>query len=245
MTADDEPTLEDKATEFADELTHLTRGVLAEDSPQFLARNLGDRVYVTSIGDDAKACQVPISIGGVSCLTLSAQYWCCWDGTGKYLATVTAKVHVYFTDSREPLVRYEYEREWENPPGAHFHVHAHRDEMAYLLRLAERKGRPNDGMRKRSLPRLAEVHFPVGGHRLRPALEDVLLLLEREYAIDVLPGWDSIIERHMREWRILQLKAAVRDAHEEAAATLREIGYDVTPSDRVRPQDPTARLYRP
>jgi hypothetical protein len=190
--------------------------------------------------------RIPVRIDGQRCLSLHVQHFCCWDRENKYLAADRADVHVFFDGVTDPLLRYEYVRSSEDPPGAHLQVHAHRDEMAYLLRLAEKKkGRPYKQMRRQKLPRLSEMHFPVGGHRLRPALEDVLLLLEREFAIDVEEGWRKVVEEHLREWRTLQVRAAVRDAHESAAAALRELGYTVTAPAGLGPQSPTARLYRP
>ncbi|WP_322501214.1 hypothetical protein TR631_21115 [Streptomyces rochei] len=244
MTAD-EANLDDKATQFADKLTALTRGVLGEDSPPFAVQNVGNRIRVAPLASDLRIVRIPVRINRERCLNLFVQHLCCWDGAAKYLAVDKTEVKVFYEGSSDPLLRYEYERYWDDPPGAHLHVHAHRDEMAYLLRLADKKGRPRNGMRARRLPRLAEMHFSVGGHRMRPALEDVLLLLEREFAIDVVNGWREVLEKHLREWRILQLKSAVRDAHEDAAQTLREIGYVVTPTERVEPQRGSSRLYLP
>ncbi|KIF67604.1 hypothetical protein HY68_01495 [Streptomyces sp. AcH 505] len=242
----EEATLDEKATEFADTLTALTRGVLGQDSPAFSALNVGNRIRVAPLAGDGRSMRIPVKIDGVRCLNLHVQHFCCWDGTKKYLAADRADVHVFFEGVQDPLLRYEYLRYSKNPPGAHLQVHAHRDEMAYLLRLAEKKkGRPAAMMRKGKPPRLAEMHFPVGGHRLRPALEDVLLLLEREFAIDVADNWREILDVQLRKWRVLQLKAAVRDAHEDAAETLREIGYVVEPPEDLEPQRDDARLFWP
>ncbi|MFF3920756.1 hypothetical protein ACFYZB_46710 [Streptomyces sp. NPDC001852] len=107
------------------------------------------------------------------------------------------------------MIRFEYVRSSKEPPGAHIQVHAHRDEMAYLLRLAD-AGRPKQGFRLRKLPRLSEMHLPVGGHRMRPSLEDVLLYLKRKFAIDTAPTWRAVIDDHLRDWRKIQLMSAVR-----------------------------------
>ncbi|MGJ3558648.1 hypothetical protein ACR6C2_05310 [Streptomyces sp. INA 01156] len=98
--------------------------------------------------------------------------------------------------------------------------------MAYLLRLAD-AGRPRQGFKRRKLPRLSETHLPVGGHRMRQALEDVLLFLKREFAITTAPGWRAVIDERLRNWREIQLMSAVRDAPEAAAEVLRALGYTV------------------
>ncbi|MFJ4447710.1 hypothetical protein [[Kitasatospora] papulosa] len=162
------------------------------------------------------------------------------------MATDQADVHLFYQGVPDPLLRYEYVRNSKEPPGAHLQVHAHRDEMAYLLRLADR-GRPKQGLRRDKLPRLAEMHLPVGGHRMRPALEDVLLFLQREFAIDTIPGWRAVLDEHLRNWRLMQLKTAVRDAPDAAAQVLRSLGYSVVeptvPAARQAPED--VKLFRP
>lgn len=237
--------LDELAAGFADDLTALTRGVLGEDTPPFAALNMGKRVRVSPITADEKVHRIPISIGGEPVLSLMARYYCCWDGSSTFLATDQADFHLHYAGISDPLIRFEYVRGSKEPPGAHIQVHAHRDEMAYLLRLAD-AGRPKRGFRKRRLPRLSEMHLPVGGHRMRPALEDVLLFMEREFAIDTAHGWRSVIEERLKFWREVQLMSAVRDAPEVAADVLRAMGYRVertVPLPRASQDD--VKLYWP
>jgi hypothetical protein len=95
-----------------------------------------------------------------------------------------------------PLFRWEYLRQPEsNVPCAHFHIHAHRDEAVYLLLTG--KG-SNTRIKKRAaqldanaqvVPQLSDLHFPVGGPRFRPSLEDVIQFLVEEFGIDCEAGW--------------------------------------------------------
>lgn len=245
MTADG-ATLNDKASEFADTLTELTRGVLGQDSPRFSALHMGDRIRVAPIAADERILRIPISINGEPRLSLKAQYLCCWDRAENFLATDQADLHLHYAGVADPLLRYEYVRRSKEPPGAHLQVHAHRDELAYLIRLAH-AGRPKAGMRRDRLPRLSEMHLPVGGHRMRPALEDMLLFLKREFAIDTADGWKNVLHQHLRKWRTIQLKAAVRDAPEAAADVLRHLGYTVEPPKVGHPRTPIDdnKLYWP
>jgi hypothetical protein len=220
--------LDELATTFADDLTALTRGVLGEDTPRFAALNMGHRVRVSPMSADEKVQRIPVSVNGEPVISVMARYYCCWDGSSTFLATDQADIHVHYAGISDPLIRFEYVRSSKEPPGAHIQVHAHRDEMAYLLRLAD-AGRPKQGLRRRKLPRLSEMHLPVGGHRMRPAFEDVLLFLKREFAIDTAPTWRLVIDEHLRGWRRVQLMSAVRDAPEAAAEVLRALGYTVTP----------------
>ncbi|MEV7054130.1 hypothetical protein AB0N95_01495 [Streptomyces microflavus] len=236
MTAEEAKALVGLAEGFADQLTDLTRGVLGEGAPRFHAINMGSKVQVSPIDNNEVIQRIPVFIGGEERLSLGVRYFCCWDGSSTYMATDLADVHVFYAGIPDPLVRFEYVRSGTEPPGAHLHVHAHRDEMAYLLRLSD-KGRPKQGLRRDRLPRLAEMHFPVGGHRMRPSLEDVLLFLVREFAIDTADGWRAVVQEHLRRWRLMQLKASVRDAPDTAARVLRTLGYTVV--EPVEPTEPT------
>ncbi|MEU6497558.1 hypothetical protein ABZ890_45635 [Streptomyces sp. NPDC046984] len=246
MTAEETSKLDELATTFADDLTALTRGVLGEDALRFAALNVGNRVRVSPMSTDERVQRVPVSVNGEAILSLMIRYYCCWDGSSTFLATDQADIHVHYAGISDPLIRFEYVRSSKEPPGAHIQVHAHRDEMAYLLRLAD-AGRPKQGFRRRKLPRLSEMHLPVGGHRMRPALEDVLLFLKREFAIDTAPTWRSTLDEHLRNWRKIQMMSAVRDAPEAAAEVLRAMGYKVDPPMVVSPRTPdeNVKLYWP
>lgn len=131
----------------------------------------------------------------------------------------------------EPLFRYEYVRAPTRAfPCAHIQVHAHRDEFTYLLTASER-GKPGKRARKDDIPRLSEFHFPLGGARYRPCLEDVLEALVHEFAIDTKEGWNAAIVEGREGWRRRQLRSAVRDARQEAAAELRDLNYEVREPD--------------
>ncbi|GGU66344.1 hypothetical protein [Streptomyces daghestanicus] len=238
--------LDELAAAFADDLTALTRGVLGDDTPRFAALNMGKRVRVSPISADETELRIPVSINSEPVLSLKVRYFCCWDGTSTFLATDQADVHIHYAGITDPLIRFEYVRDSKEPPGAHIQVHAHRDEMAYLLRLAD-AGRPKQGLRRRRLPRLSEMHIPVGGHRMRPALEDVLLFLKREFAIDTVQSWRTVIEERLRTWREIQLMSAVRDAPEAAADVLRALGYEVKSPTVIRPRasHDDVKLYWP
>ncbi|MFJ4925328.1 hypothetical protein [Streptomyces sp. NPDC088736] len=234
------------ATAFADDLTALTRGVLGEDTPRFAALNMGTRVRVSPIKSDETEMRIPVSINGESVLSLRVRFFCCWDGSSTFLATDQSDIHLHYAGISDPLLRFEYVRGSKEPPGAHIQVHAHRDEMAYLLRLAD-AGRPKQGLKRRKLPRLSEMHLPVGGHRMRPALEDVLLFMQREFAIDTVAGWKAVIGDRLKNWREIQLMSAVRDAPEAAAEVLRLLGYKVEPPTvpTQRPSPDEIKLYWP
>jgi hypothetical protein len=111
--------------------------------------------------------------------------------------------------------------------------------LTYLLTLAE-KGPPERRWPSGKVPRLAEYHFPTGGHRFRPCVEDVFEMLITQFRVDALPDWQEAVAEGRKEWRDKQLMSAVRDAPETAAKVLRRLGYPVgtptggPPSDNLR-----------
>lgn len=185
---------------------------------------------------------IVLTINGEPALVLNVSYKCKWDHAGKYLAVDAATWSVASLDIAEPLFRYEYVSSQPAAlPAAHLHVHAHRDEAVYTLFRAG-VGRPGSRGRavlsaRSNLPRLSDVHFPLGGDRMRPCLEDLLQLLIEEFAIDHNDGAAQALAEGRARWRRHQTGAAVRDAPEVAARVLRELGYSVAPpSTGVRPE---------
>ena len=114
----------------------------------------------------------------------------------------------------EPLARWDYIRSpRSNIPCAHIQVHAHRDEWTHALLLGGHHSRRSRRRIKNEArtPRIADVHFPVGGRRFRPCLEEILLFVIDEFGAQCTPEARATLEQGMREWEENQLKAVVRD----------------------------------
>jgi hypothetical protein len=71
---------------------------------------------------------------------------------------------------------------------------------------------------------LKDFHFPVGGRRFRPSLEDVIEFLVAERLASPRTGWESAVEEHRAKWEDRQLRAAVCRNPDVAIAQLREQG---------------------
>lgn len=99
---------------------------------------------------------------------------CTWDGSAQYLTLESSKFAVETLGEgtrAQPLFRYEYDRASRpEVPSAHLHVHAHRDELTWMMVLGER-GRAKSRNAKGSMPILSELHFPLGGHPSAPVLK--------------------------------------------------------------------------
>lgn len=158
---------------------------------------------------------------------------------GSYLRVLGSAFQVRSTVRKsEPLFRYDFLAQPKAPavPTAHLNVYAHRDELLHAMYVSEKshsypgRGRDLDAGHPRGLHQL---HFPLGGTRFRPCLEDILELVINEFGIDTVPGWEVAINVGRISWRHIQLAAAVRDDPETARDALREIGEDAV-TDEAR-----------
>lgn len=145
------------------------------------------------------------------------------DRSGQFLKTTGSKITVWSKIDKTPLVRLEYDAAMRAAPISHWQVHAERGAMSFLLgrahlRDSSRVAKPHD---------FSSLHFPLGGERFRPCMEDVIQFLVHDCGVDALPGWKDVVEAGRESWRRMQLKSAVRDAPEDAAWVLRDLGYIV------------------
>ncbi len=159
-------------------------------------------------------------------LFLRAQYRVEMDDTNVHLQVITSTVGLLVdvtggqSDPR-PLVRVEYDRRRSKPgrPAAHVHLHANSPELAWIY-----------GSSGQPAPDLHALHFPVGGRRFRPTLEDFLLFLDRERIFtNWKPGWRAKVIESLAEWDRSQARTTVRRYPDEAIAQLEDLGYVVTP----------------
>jgi hypothetical protein len=135
------------------------------------------------------------------------------DDAGRYLTVVSSYVGVYASESPDSLLCHmDYERNKPHGyPEAHLQVEG---ESAALSswRLA-------DGERGREL---GDLHFPVGGRRYRPALEDVIEFLIVEKLAAPRPGWKPVLDRSRDDFRRRQLRAAIRRDMETATQAVKD-----------------------
>lgn len=208
---------------------------LADTVSRFLGRECGFTSTATPNGRFTVADEgdgIPLHIRGVPLLVLSVDIRCHWDSRETYLAVEQSFFKVFAgSQSGEPLFRYEFLRDPGNAnvPCAHIQIGAHRDEFTHALGYggASRRSKRRAGIPPGKAPRIADVHFPLGGPRFRPCLEDVLAMVREEFGIDTARAWSKVVNEGRRRWRLIQLAAAVRDCPEEAARVLRDLDYVV------------------
>lgn len=243
--------LQQESEQFADDMTRTVRHVLGEDQPRFVAlMNAETGADVTRfVVRPTEATPILVTIGSKPALELKPSFYCVWDHRRAYLAVESAKMEVRPVGREPALFRYEYVRRMQEAlPCAHLQVHAHRDEFVYQLvrggkgRRATRRSRKLDQPDPSSYPVLADVHFPLGGHRFRPCLEDVLQMLVEEFGVDCQETARTALEEGRADWRRKQVAAAARDAPETAARVLSELGYTITTPPDGHPQEQASRL---
>lgn len=140
------------------------------------------------------------------------------DDAGRYLTVDSSVFAVYAKDNDALcLCHFDYDRDnVTDYPDAHLQI------LGESLALAA-----CERARTRELERL---HFPVGGRRYRPILEDVLDFLIAEDLAVCRPGGAGVIKAERIAWQRIQLRAAVRRDPDTALGMLAELGLLSQPS---------------
>lgn len=234
--------LEEESDAFARRISEAVSAFVGSTIP-FKATSSGTRFVVS---DDTDG--IVITVGHVGTLALEVNYRCELDGAGLYLKVLSSKVAVYAGShpKGDPLFRYEYvHNQGDGLPAGHLHVHAHRDQFTRVMTLAAISG----ASRRQAAPdaeleaaRMSRIHFPTGGHRFRPTLEDVLQMIEEEFGATPGPTWGTVLRNNRVQWRRQQTGSAVRDCPSEAVRVLEELGYVVNPPTEGPAQDRDDRL---
>lgn len=238
--------LEDVAREFAEDLADTVSRFLGRECGFTSSALEGGRFSVAESGSG-----IQLTVDGEPLLTLSVDILCYWDSRETYLAVESSSFRVFAGRQQgEPLFHYDFLREPANRniPCAHVQIGAHRDEFTHALAYAgnaSRRARRRGGSPPGKAPKISAVHFPLGGPRFRPCLEDVLGMLREEFGIDAADDWAQVIRSGRRTWRRRQVAASVRDCPGEAARVLRELGYSVIAPAGAEPQEKTLRLTQP
>ena len=222
--------LEAKSYEFAARLTNLIRGCIA-GAPDFgvVQASRGRQLHIGPLpfrSDRSGFSFIPLARScdaGQSRLMLKIEFRVSLDEMLEFLAVQHSTYGLWVrpdqTRKPRPVFRVEYDRDAHNKPPAHVHLHAESLEFGWIYGTA---GLPP--------PRLSEIHFPVGGRRFRPTVEEFLRFLDRERLfVDWRSGWGEIVKMSLIEWERNQARATVRQHPDAAIDQLRRMGYEVIP----------------
>lgn len=232
--------LKERVEEFAGDVTRTLQAVLGDTEVDLTATLLDDRFTVSTTNPSG----IELRVAAEPLLQLRVQFECGWDTPAKFMAINRSEFHVLVCGDREVLFRYEFLRETTTGiPTAHLQIHGHRDALTFAMaRVGGRSKRARRRRRPGALPRMSELHFPLGGSRFRPPLEDVLHMLVEEFGVDAADEWRQHLADGRESWRRTQTKAAVRDSPEDAASVLRDLGYRVDHPDGGPPDRDGVRL---
>lgn len=136
-------------------------------------------------------------------------YKLCLDQATGHLMVLDSFFGVYAReDETSCLCHFDYERnKADGYPEAHLQIDGESPALS------------NWDSRRRSRG-LAKLHFPVGGRRFRPTLEDIIEFLIIEKLADARDGWPQKLEVEREEFRKLQLRAAIRRDPKTARSAL-------------------------
>lgn len=228
--------LEERVAEFGKQIIETTNAVL-QGGPHLFSINVGgpEGQRVTISQEAAKG--IPLKVDDRVLFYLVVEYQCLWNTDQKFFAVENSAFTLSTVYASAPLFHFDYLRSpGKLIPAAHINIHAHRDEVVYAMAMAGKRERGKNRAKdldKMKAPGMSTLHFPVGGHRFRPCLEDVLQMIILEFGIDVLPGAVKALEKGRSMYRTTQLKSAITDDLELAANVLRANGYVVETPDEV------------
>ena len=217
--------LETASREFAGKLSSLLNLTVCDGVRVAAIEAPATGVAVVGFGLTKKSVDlraIPLRIGNAEARVCLRMIFSVSLGDHGYLTVDGSQFGLFLDpDFNRLLVHWDYVRlPKAGYPRAHVQVDGFSENFASLFASSQRRGDPPPTHSE--LPRL---HFPVGGRRFRPSLEDVI-----EFAIyhgmcgarsDALEQ----LEASRRRFDEIQLRAAVRNYPELAVDVLRETGH--------------------
>ncbi|WEV69420.1 hypothetical protein OZX73_00530 [Bifidobacterium sp. ESL0775] len=182
-------------------------------------------------------------------LILQYNYRCSCPALDAPLQVDDSSITISTFRSHTPIFHYDYLRDPSGDiPSAHINVHASNDDAVRVMLACGIKNRGRERRRKflkeGFFPTFSSLHFPVGGSKFRPCLEDVLQMLVYEFGIATQPGWQSAIDEGRASYRELQLRAMIRDNPQIAASQLEKMGLTISGKEKIADTSDRASLRK-
>ena len=220
-----------EARDFAGRLTILlnntiTHGItLAAVEPSVVGR----RLFLVACGisrRDRAPQIIPVTLGKKDpTVFFKAAYRLGSDDQGNFLTVEESNLGLFLDrEATQLFAHWDYNRApANNYPAAHLQVAGNSHVIAKICELAR------DRLQLQCPDReLRDAHFPVGGRRYRPTLEDVIEFLLTEQLVGGHPRADEEFSDSRANWETNQLRAAVRRNPRTAIAQLEVDGYVVS-----------------
>lgn len=239
--AQEKENLSEKARVFASQANYILQQVFDDDRPVIHSVARGKRVTVSTVDPAGLA----LRVDGQDVFRLKLHYHCELSESKDFLAVEASSFRLFHKDVTEPLLHFDYVRKSSGSiPVAHINVHTDSEGFRRALADSGKERRAKKRRRRRGDDgRASELHLPVGGHRFRPCLEDVLEMVIQEFGVDAGQEWRTSIRDGRVMWREYQLKAAVTDHPHAAIESLVGMGFEVSwPADPE--QQPSWRYPR-
>ena len=216
------------AKAFATELTETVQAVLPK-TPAFQAMLITpEHVQISVFDAEKKISRLPLFIRSEHVADWKLSMSVNFDSSGEYLKVMRSGFTLFALADKVPLVRYEFDDGMRTAPIAHWQFHAERGAFSHLLGYALAAGKD---VKPHSL---SSLHFPVGGARMRPGVDDVLEFLVKECAFDAVGGWKGAITESRRRYRTIQARTIARDMQTEVADVLRSEGWTIMPPNDAK-----------
>lgn len=239
MTA---PDVGQQATEFAQRIETLLQNVLGGRDDGYVAEPEGIPLREGRTGyriTQKNVRGIPLNSDGETVASLLFRFQCSCRNENSWLQIDKSVIMITAEPEHMPLFHYDYNRgRTSETPGAHINIFGSNDAATRIM-LSCGKGPRGKNRRKKyindgAFPTFSTLHFPVGGDRFRPGLEDMLQMSVYEFHIDVTDEWEKSLNYSRAEYRERQLKALVREYPDLAWDALTENGADLA----KRPERP-------
>ena len=220
----------DRARTFAQKVENLLESTVAHgDHPDLGAKKMEGRDPEAVVVATPRNRPIQLNVESVPLLRLDLRYHLEISSEGDYTRIERSTFQVRGMVKRvSPFFRYDFEAHPGSAaiPTAHLNVYGHRDDLLHAMYVSN-KSRSRPANKKDLDPKeprgLHMLHFPIGGTRFHPCLEDILEFVIHEFGIDTTPGWQEAINAGRAEWRRIQLASAIQDDPETARRALAKL----------------------
>ena len=208
--------LRKEAQDFAQELTDLLNKTVTTGirlTPIMVRKTtavIGYKIAAT----DLETKGIAVTIGGGPKAYLGISYRLEADHEAKFTRVQSSLVGLFADpDLDQALVHYDYER---NKPDGYPEAHLQIDAESQAWNIIRPKN-----LKDREFSKL---HFPVGGRRYRPTVEEIIEFLIVEVKVKSRDGWELAVEVGRKRFEERQLRAAIRRQPELAFDQLKKEG---------------------
>lgn len=237
-----------QASDFAEDITRVARIFAGERAQEYTSEVVpGENGWLVEIHNNQ--CGFTLTADEKDVFLVQAHWTCSSDRTGQWLKVERSSFGVFLSKRPgRPLFRYDFHGDYgDSLPKAHIHFQADhpdmnptqgmRDTEESLTHLGDGSKRARRRTNHRKEPKVSDLHFPVGGTRFRPALEEILIMMLEEYG--VVPETLSPVEakkelrRSLSEWRFAQARSVIRDTPHLALDFFEAEGFQVVADPQI------------